>query len=69
MCADSHDAAGDRNLDAVGRQLLCGLRVVLAPDLRESVRGAVVAGIGRLSQRCDLLELLLPERELGALKL
>ncbi len=67
--ADGHDASGDGDIDALGLELLGGPAVELRAQRGDLMRGAVMIGIGGVTQRGDLLQLLLPQRKEAALEL
>ena len=58
--ADGHDASGDANVDSRPLQLLGGLVGIVRQNLRDGVGKVELVGIGSLSERFDLLELLAP---------
>ena len=66
---DGHDASGDGYLRAFGLQLLAGRAVIERAQYGDVVSGAVVIGVGGVTQGCDLLQLLLPQRKQAALEL
>ena len=55
--ADGHDAPGNADVDARGFQFRPGLGRVLVEDLRDGVRDFVAVGIGELTERLNLLQL------------
>ena len=55
--ADGHDAPGDSHRDARSFQLLAGLVRIGFENLRNGMRELVLAGVGRLAQCFNLLEL------------
>jgi hypothetical protein len=56
LAADSHDAPGDGHRHAAGFEGLERGFAPLGANLRDSMRGRELVGIGRLSQLLDFLE-------------
>ena len=69
LSTDGHDASGDGYLGAFGLKLLAGRSVIERAQYGDVVGGAVVIGVSGMTQGCDLLQLLLPQRKQAALEL
>jgi len=67
--ADSHDASGDGDVDALGFELLGRSVVAGAAEVGDRVRRAEGIGIGGLAEGLDLLEFCLAESEEVSLEL
>ena len=69
LCADGHDASGDGYLRPLGFELLGCRTVEMRAHRGNVVGGAVVIGVGGVTQCSNLLELLLTQRKQAALEL